>query len=93
MVLSDNIHARSIASLTHRPVRFQFTSSLAYIIDQLYELRFFSSTLIKNSSIFSSPLIKKLIIFFHSIIFIAFHHIFKKHLIERKTYGVYKKIG
>ena len=41
LVLSNNIHARSFALLTHRLVHLQLTSPLAYIIAQLLELRLF----------------------------------------------------
>ena len=39
-----NIPARSFAALTHRLVRFQLTSPLAYIFAQLFEPRLFSTT-------------------------------------------------
>ena len=41
LVLSDDIHARSFASLIHRLVRLQLTSPLAYNIAQLFEPRLF----------------------------------------------------
>ena len=46
---SDNIPARSFTLLTHRPVRFQLTSPLAFTIAKLYGASLFFNSLLPRS--------------------------------------------
>ena len=53
--VSDNIPARSFASLSHRIVRFQLTSPLAYIIARLHLACFFFTVQMHESCVHKIP--------------------------------------